>query len=221
MNMPVRTRSEGETGWGGIAMAVRQPEVSVNVQVSEQILLPGKTYEEYLVAVEHYSNLRVEYLGGAIIMSPSPVPLHQRISGNLFMLLNSYVKTRRLGEIFYAPLDVELSPEAHIAQPDLIFVAQDRVAELVGEKRILGAPDLLIEILSPSSARTDRMVKLPIYANFGVAEYWIVNQQEPAIEVYILDGETYRVAGLFQSGDTITAGRFAEAQIVVDQIFEI
>jgi Uma2 family endonuclease len=153
-------------------------------------------------------------------MSPSPVPNHQRVLRNLFLLLDGFVSARQLGEILWAPLDVELAPQTRIVEPDLIFIAQERIGELVGEKQITGAPDLVVEILSPRTARTDRKVKLPLYARSGVSEYWIVDLDDRAVEIYLLDGETYRVGGIFFADDTITAGRFTEAQIVVDQLFE-
>jgi Uma2 family endonuclease len=202
-------------------MAVRQSDpMAIDVSTQERIVLSGKTYEDYLAADEQYPHLRIEYIEGTIVMSPSPVPNHQRVLRNLFQFLDRFVSTRRLGEILWAPLDVELSPKSRIVEPDLIFIVQERIAELVGEKQITGAPDLVVEILSPRTARMDRKIKLPLYARSGVPEYWIVDLDDRAVEIYLLAGETYRVAGIFLADETITAGRFAEAQIVVEQLFE-
>lgn len=208
-------------------MAIRRPAIlATEPSTEEQIVLPGMTYQpgttyqQYLDAVEQYPNLRIEYLEGTLVMSPSPVPNHQRVLRELFKALNHFVSAHQLGELLWAPLDVELAPQSRIVEPDLIFIAQDRVAELVGAKQVTGAPDLIVEILSLATARIDRIVKLPLYARSGVAEYWIVDLEEQAVEVYLLDRETYRVAGIFLSGDTITVGCFANARIAVDQIFE-
>ena len=185
----------------------------------EPVAQPHHSYTEFSAAVLAHANLSVEFINGHIYMTPAPVPAHQFLVRNLWRAMDAYIVAKKLGEVLSSPLDVELAPESQIVQPDLVFISQQRVAVLVGEKRITGAPDLLVEILSPATARLDRLVKLPLYAACGVAEYWIVDMTEQAVEVYTLDDVTYRVAGIFLSGDTITAGRFAPAAIAVASLF--
>jgi len=186
----------------------------------QQLIRKGQSYRDFLIAVEEFSQFRVEFIDGEIVMTPAPVPFHQSISGNLYRLLDRHIYGEKLGRLFYAPIDVELRPKSRVLEPDLLFISQERVAELVGEKRITGAPDLVIEILSPATARADRHVKLPIYAESGVAEYWIVDPDSQAVEVYTLDGATYRVAGIFVEDQAINVGRFGQAAIPVNGIFE-
>ncbi|MBX3002273.1 MAG: Uma2 family endonuclease [Caldilineaceae bacterium] len=191
---------------------------ALTVEEKQQVLR-GKSYREFLLAVEEFPALRVEFMDGEIVMTPAPVPAHQLISGSLYRLLDRYASAQGLGRVLYAPLDVELAPRTRIVQPDLVFIPQERLADLLGEKRITGAPDLVVEILLPATMHADRHVKLPLYAGSGVAEYWIIDPDHHAVEIYILDGESYRVAGIFIAGDRISVGRFADAGMGIDAIF--
>jgi Uma2 family endonuclease len=184
-----------------------------------QLMLPGKGHQDYLAAVEDHASLRVEYLNGDIVMTPARSPHHQIVSTNLLLLLGHFAMQKGLGLVLPAPLDVVLSREAQIAQPDLVFISKERAPKLVTRAAISGAPDLVVEIISPSTARADRKIKLPLYARYGVAEFWLVDPEDRSVEVFTLDGETYRIAGIYLAGDTVTAGRFAEAQVAVDAIF--
>lgn len=184
-----------------------------------QLVLNAKSHQEYVAAVEEYPALRVEYLNGDIIMTPARSPHHQIISGNLSILLGHFAKEKSLGVVLAAPLDVVLAREAQIIQPDLIFVAKARAAKLLGKAAVNGAPDLAVEILSSSTVRTDRKIKLPLYARHQVPEYWIVDPEDQSVEIYLLEGESYRVGGIFMSGDAITIGAFADARMIVDSIF--
>ncbi|NJN83207.1 MAG: Uma2 family endonuclease [Caldilineaceae bacterium] len=187
--------------------------------ISSTTVLAGSV-ADYLQAVQDQPLARVEYMEGTIFMTPAPVPRHQLVERDLFWLLDRFVREQDLGVVLSAPLDVALEPESNIVQPDLIFIARARIIDLVGERRIEGAPDFIAEILSPSTSRIDRQIKLPLYARMGVAEYWIVDADERTLEVYLLDGESYRVAGVYLDEEIVDIGRFAEAAIAVDQIFD-
>ena len=178
-----------------------------------------KSYADYLAAVKAQGELRVELIDGEIYMAPAPVPMHQIIVGNLMLLLGTHVRLKRLGVVLTAPLDVELKPGADTVQPDLVFIRQERLAELLGARQIKGAPDLIVEVLSPSTRRLDRTVKLPAYARYGVSEFWLVDPDEQSVEVYVLDGRTYRVAAIYLAGDAIAVGQFVDADIAVDEVF--
>jgi Uma2 family endonuclease len=184
-----------------------------------QLTLPEKSHHDYQSAVAEHDTLRVEYLNGDIIMTPARSPQHQLIVTNLVLLMGQYAMSNDLGHVLPAPLDVVLSKEAQIAQPDLIFISKGRAPKLVTRAAITGAPDLVLEIISPSTARADRKIKPPLYAKYGVAEYWLVDPDDQSVEVFVLDGETYRVAGIYLAGDVIKTGRFADAKIAIDSIF--
>src|SRR5690606_30869019 len=111
-------------------------------------------------------------------MSPSPNTIHQIYSRNIQYLLMTYVNKKKTGQVFNAPLDVRLD-EYNVVQPDLIYISEKN-KQIITEKNIQGAPDLMMEILSPSSFHHDQERKKALYERFGVLEYWII---DPANEV--------------------------------------
>jgi Uma2 family endonuclease len=143
------------------------------------------TYEDLLLFPED-DLLRHEILDGEHYVTASPFRRHQRVSGNLHLLLAPFVRDRRLGEVYYAPVDVLLSPH-DVAVPDLIFISNERL-EILTEKNVQGAPDLVVEILSRSTGHRDRGIKLERYGLFGVREYWLVDPDRETLRVYRHDG---------------------------------
>ena len=196
-----------------------QSAATVGAAPDRQLLLPDKTHQEFLAAVEEHPTLRVEYLNGDIVMTPARSPHHQMVVANLLLLLGQHTKQKELGLVLPAPVDVVLAREAQITQPDLIFVDKAHRAKLLARAVVNGAPDLAVEILSPSTARGDRKIKLLLYAQHGVGEYWIVDPEDRSVEVYVLDGNSYRIGGIFMPGDTISAGKFADAAVTVESVF--
>ena len=126
------------------------------------------TYEQYCSLD---GDQRYEIIDGNLLMAPAPDLGHQDSSRKLFRLLDHFVVTNNLGEVFYAPLDVVLDA-ANTVQPDLVFVARAN-AGIIQRRAIFGVPDLLVELVSPSTVRRDRYDKKSLYARFGVKEYWI------------------------------------------------
>ena len=126
---------------------------------------------------------RYEFIGGRLFMTPAPVTRHQRISYRLQAALRQVLQGSGHGEVFYAPLLVEFPGTSDRVQPDILFVSKERLG-IIGEKQVTGAPDLVVEILSPSTAHRDRGVKLDLYARRGVREYWIVDPDEDAVDVW-------------------------------------
>ena len=150
----------------------------------------------------------VELIKGRLIVSPAPTFLHQTISLLLSQLvLEAARKGGGCGAA--APIDVVLTDHT-VVQPDLIYVAKDR-REIVRD-RIHGAPDLIIEIVSPSHARRDRTEKRDLYSQFGVAEYWIVDPKEKQIDFLLLN-EQGRFEILPMASEVYTSPRLAELTI--------
>jgi Uma2 family endonuclease len=112
---------------------------------------------------------------------PAPSIRHQVISRNLGIRLWEHVDASGLGEVVWAPTDVVLSPES-VVQPDILFVSNERRG-IITEPNVSGAPDLVVEILSPGTAERDRELKLNLYARYGVREYWIVDPEDETVEV--------------------------------------
>ena len=126
---------------------------------------------------------RYEFIGGRLYMTPAPVTRHQRISKRLHWALMEVLERAGHGQVFYAPLLVEFPGTGDRVQPDILFVSNERQT-IIGEKQVTGAPDLVVEILSPSTAHRDRGIKLDLYARHGVREYWIVDPDEDAVDVW-------------------------------------
>ncbi len=171
------------------------------------------TYRDYLLLPE---GDRRELIGGEFLVVPAPTPHHQRVSARLQRALHDFVEANGLGEVFDAPIDVVLSEE-NVVQPDLIFVARDR-ASVVRETHVAGAPDLVVEIVSPSTADRDRETKRRLYFKYGVREYWLVDPGAGTIEVLVpgaADFETHRV---FPRGTRLSSPLLPGLSIPVEDI---
>ncbi len=167
------------------------------------------TYEDYVELPD--DGKQYEILDGELFVSPAPAPRHQAVSRNLLLILGRYVADHHLGTIFSAPIDLILAPTT-IAQPDLLFIRAGRES-IVSERAVEGPPDLVVEILSPSSSRKDRTTKAGLYARFGVAWYWILDPGERVMEVYELDGDAYRRVSLDARDAVVTSPLFPGLEI--------
>lgn len=132
---------------------------------------------------------RYEIMGGLLSVSPSPTLQHQRIAGRIYAALERYFDEIGGGEAFPAPVDVELSMH-DIVEPDVVVVL-DANASVKRTKRIVGAPDVVVEVISPSSELRDRARKAALYAMSGVREYWLVDPGTRTFDVLTLQGSDY------------------------------
>ena len=176
------------------------------------------TYEDYLNTPE---GERYELVDGELLMVPAPSISHQTLLVGLVMALGNFVVPRSLGRVLCAPTDVALLDEGTVRtvlQPDVLFVSKDRDS-LVTEGEIRGAPDIVVEILSPSTAQYDRTTKREIYARNGVGEYWLVDTDARSITVLLLGGGDYEVGGIYGPGDTLTSPALPGLQLDVAEVF--
>ena len=155
------------------------------------------TYEDYALLPE---DRRYEVVDGEPLLTPAPTPNHQVVVQRLARVLEDFVEPRRRGLIFVAPCDVVLS-QFDVLQPDVFFIAADH-ASLIGEKYIAGAPDLVVEVLSPSTETRDRVAKAKRYATFGVREMWLVDPAAKTIEV-LVNSEGFRRQTLCGETDVV------------------
>jgi Uma2 family endonuclease len=146
---------------------------------------PKLTYEDYCRIPE--DGQRHEILDGVHVVSPAPRKKHQRLLGNLFFVLERHLRVQGDGEVYLAPFDVLLS-EYDILQPDLVFVSDERL-HLLDELNCKGSPDLVVEILSPSTARRDQVDKRARYEAHEVREYWIVDPESEVLRMYRRDAK--------------------------------
>jgi Uma2 family endonuclease len=149
------------------------------------------TYDDLELIPQEREGDRHELIDGELIVSPSPVPVHQIIVRNLTLRLGLHVEAGDLGTLIPSPIDVKLSPD-NVLIPDLIFISGNR-PDAIGKKAILMAPDLVVEILSPGTRKRDLTVKRSLYARFGVQEYWIVDPDEETVSVLALNEGRYDV----------------------------
>lgn len=176
--------------------------------------------EEELITYEIYAALpedgnRYEIVDGALELLPGPNMPHQSVGGELFHLMKMTCRSDYL--IFIAPFDVILS-DIDVRQPDVMAVHRSR-AEIVTMRGVEGPPDLVAEVLSPGSRKRDKVGKMATYAKYGVPEYWIIDPDAVTLERYVLQGERYELASLFEEPDRIASDKLPCVTFHVRDLF--
>ena len=175
---------------------------------------PKLTYQDYLNTSD---DERYELLDGELIMVPAPNMDHQDIVTNLGTALSVFVKEQKLGRLYFAPTDVLLS-DTDVVQPDLIFVSKER-EHVRTPANIQGAPDLVVEILSPSSATRDWRDKRELYARHGVKEYWVVDPSNKIVSIMLLQDGVLEIKGAYVAGDRVASSTLEGFSVALDDIF--
>ncbi len=174
------------------------------------------TYQEYLEAPE--IKVRYDIVDGEKFMAPSPSPTHQTILLNLAVPMYHFVMDTGIGRIWIAPLDVVVQQEPlRVRQPDLLFVSNKSTA-VIGQV-IHGAPDLVVEILSPSNSRGDIESKLVDSAGLGVLECWLVSPQAQTVEILVLEQGDWRRLAILGIGDDVKSTVLTSLELQVARIF--
>jgi Uma2 family endonuclease len=171
---------------------------------------------------KHYAEIpddgqRYEILDGVLYMSPAPSGPHQRTDLRIGYYLLTYIEFVGLGIVLTAPFDVELS-FSNVVQPDVIVLLKENSHRYISS-RIVGAPDLVIEVTSPGTSRYDRKQKSRAYAQAGVKEYWIVHPLEHTVEVFVLEAGKYCSVGVFSGEQTIPSQVIPHFPVQVQQFF--
>lgn len=175
------------------------------------------TYEDLQLFDEDFY---CEILNGELYMSPSPSKKHQYVLGKIYTLFENFVERNSLGEIFFAPLDVKLDTK-NVVQPDLIFISTGNTNyKNTTETIIIGAPDLVLEIVSPYSVRRDYYTKLKTYEKYSIKEYWIVDPANEVVEVFSLtDQNEYELFSNMVKKGNIESKILKGFQLNLDIIF--
>ena len=173
------------------------------------------TYEDYLKLED---DKRYEIIEGELIEMPAPSVTHQRIVGRLFRLTSEFVEKKSLGEVFVSPIDVILS-DTNVVQPDIVFVSKER-SDIVQNRGIFGAPDLIMEVISPSTLKKDTEDKKRIYARFGVEELWLIFPGERAIEVFSLKGDEYEVCSFGYESSKVKSCLLKDFELNLEELFK-
>lgn len=157
-----------------------------------------------------------QLIGGEIIMSPSPNPIHQQIIVELTTLFQNYVSKYGSGYVYVSPIDVFLK-ENEVYQPDIIFISTER--KNIIEEKIKGAPDLVVEVLSPSTAYYDLTHKKNIYEETGVKEFWVVDSEGKTVEIYENVNKTFIPFSRARISGIVTSKVLTELKIEIDKLF--
>ena len=173
------------------------------------------TYEDYRRLPD--DGWIYEVLEGELYMSPPPIPIHQENSGNFFAAFHAYARKHDSGKVYDAPIEVVLADWATPVQPDIVFITKERL-HIIKRSRIEGAPDIIVEILSPSNWLTDRREKFEVYAKAGVREYWIVNPIARTIELFVLRADRYALIGKYGVGETVRSEVLPGFEIKVEDV---
>lgn len=172
------------------------------------------TYEDYRTTPE---GKRYQLLDGELIMAAAPNEPHQRVQAELGFHLMEFVKANNLGRVYFAPTDVVLS-DVDVVQPDLLFVSNER-RHIITHANIQGAPDLVVEILSPSTSEHDRGYKRALYAQHCVKEYWMAGTDPGTVTVLLLGDNGFEVVATYGEGDILTSPTLQGFSMRVDDIF--
>jgi Uma2 family endonuclease len=186
-------------------------------EVAQKVL----SWDEY-VRGEPADLERYEIVDGVVIELPAPSVGHQRVVRRLLCLLEDFVSSRNLGEVLPTPLDIVVQQNpVRTRQPDLLFVRADNVLILEKQQdRIEFAPDLVIEVLSPSDSVAELLKKLNDYHRIGVKEVWLVNPLAKTVEVLAWRRDDWELVGVFGETGTVRSRVLSELSLPVAQIFE-
>ena len=163
-------------------------------------------------------NRRMEFINGQIVLHSPARWRHSETMGLLHTLLSTYVNRRKLGKVGMAKVLITLTRNDY--EPDVVFFGLEKAATITPEQMKFPAPDLAVEVLSPSTERRDRGIKKRDYAAHGVREYWLVDAVKRAIEQYELDGREYVLLGIWKNEEPITSLLVPGFSIPVAAAFE-
>ena len=178
-------------------------------------LSPLTTYDDYRQLPDDGKQHQI--IGGELYMTPAPTPYHQEISLNIAAPMREFANQNQSGKVYTAPIDVILSM-TDIVQPDLVFVARDRL-NIITKKNIVDAPDLVVEVLSENTETIDRQKKLALYEKHGVIEYWIVDPQDKTIEQFIVKEDSFKLNETVSGTQKLSSVVLEKFMLTTDEVF--
>lgn len=158
-----------------------------------------------------------EVIDGELCMSAAPAWGHQLAAGALFGMLWQHIHTRGLGHVVTAPVGVVLDPETAV-QPDLVYVARER-AGLISQRGVEGAPDLVVEVLSPTTRARDLGIKMRRYALAGIPHYWVVDPSARTLVAYELRDGVYAMTAVLEGSALFRPALFPDLEIPLDPLW--
>lgn len=192
----------------------------MNSNVAEKLKQEKYSYDDLLKFTDEK---RYEIIDGVLFVMDSPSVLHQSLAGEIFNQIKNYLKGKPC-KVFSAPLDIKISgekdnkKERNVVQPDILVVCDK---DKIQRKNILGAPDFVAEIISPSTSGRDRVEKLNLYQKYGVREYWLVSPAEKAIMVFLLNEQgIYTIPKAYYLEEKIKVNIFDDLYISLKEFIE-
>ncbi len=173
------------------------------------------TYDDYAALPD--DGQRYEIVNGVLVLAPAPTPDHQSIAVRIAYYLFPHVDLAGIGKLFPSPIDVDLGPK-DVFQPDLVVVLNEHLNRVTA-KKIIGAPDLVIELASPSTATYDRLTKYQQYAQAGITEYCIVKPTTHTVEVLVLEDGEYHSLSVFFGRQTLPSWVVPVFPVPVEKFF--
>lgn len=174
------------------------------------------TAHQFIQMGEDPEGIRLELVNGEIAVSASPIPRHSFTLMQLATILNNHILEHDLGEL-HSDVDTILD-EYNVRRPDLLYFSKERL-ELIGEKAMLGAPDLAVEVISESSTKIDRVDKFEQYAAAGVAHYWIVDPVARTLEAWTLRERDYAKVGEAKEGAAVALPPFGDLGVLPSRLW--
>jgi Uma2 family endonuclease len=178
------------------------------------------TYDDFVLFPD--DGKRHELIDGEHYVTPSPNRKHQKVSGNLFLLIGAWLEQHPIGQIYYAPFDVIFSM-FDVVEPDLLYMSNERAAQVLTDTNVKGAPELVIEIGSKGTRRRDETIKRRLYERSGVSEYWVVDPEIDVIRVYLRGAKGFERPNELsaEAGETLTTPLLPGLSLPLSRIFRL
>jgi len=178
------------------------------------------TYDDFLLFPD--DGMRHELIDGEHYVTPSPNTKHQTVSMTLSVLIGGWLEVNPVGRVYHAPFDVVFS-RFDVVEPDLLYLSNERAADVLTSKHVSGAPDLVIEIGSPGTRARDETKKRALYERAGVTEYWFVDPEIDVVRIYRRSGETFaRPMELSrETGDVLTTPLLPGLALPLARLFRV
>ena len=176
------------------------------------------TYDDFVLFPD--DGKRHELIDGEHYVTPSPNTRHQRISGNLYLLIGNWLEDHPIGRLFYAPYDVVFS-DLDVVEPDLLYLSNERAAQVLTPLHARGVPELVVEIASKGTRKRDETIKRRLYERVGVSEYWVVDPETDVVHVYRREREGFArpVEQSREEGDVLTTPLLPGLEMPLARIF--
>ena len=180
---------------------------------------PKLTYDDFVLFPD--DGMRHELIDGEHYVTPSPNTKHQVVLGNLHLLVANWLRVHRVGRVMLSPFDVVFT-KFDVVEPDLLYLSNERAAQVLTAANVQGVPELVVEIGSPSTRKRDETIKRRLYERSGVSEYWFVDPELDVVRAYRAGAQGFGkpVELSLEAGDVLTTPLLPGLEMPLSQIFQ-